>query len=230
MEINPYIFRAYDIRGIVDKDLNPEIVELIGKAYGTFLQKKGTKDVLIGRDARPSSQEYQDAITKGILSTGCNVADIGLTLSSILYFARQKYKIDGAVMVTASHNPVGWNGFKLCQGLNAIVDKEIKEVYSENKGKISETTNKYIFETIEEAKNFIEGEVGKKRYSNILEAEFEINNITKSHLFGPNRSIPDQKRRAKLLGPAIEILEDTGLLVAIDKKTDKKNIIKKSSL
>ena len=128
MEINPYIFRAYDIRGIVDKDLNPEIVELIGKAFGTYLQKKGTKDVLIGRDARPSSQEYQDAITKGILSTGCNVIDIGLTLSSILYFARQKYKIDGAVMVTASHNPVGWNGFKLCQGLNAIVEKEIKEV------------------------------------------------------------------------------------------------------
>jgi phosphomannomutase/phosphoglucomutase len=128
MEINPYIFRAYDIRGIVDKDLNPEIVELIGKAFGTFLQKKGTKDVLIGRDARPSSQEYQNAITKGILSTGCNVVDIGLTLSSILYFARQEYKIDGAVMVTASHNPVEWNGFKLCQGLNAIVDKEIKQV------------------------------------------------------------------------------------------------------
>ncbi len=128
MKINPQIFRAYDIRGIVDEDLNPEVVELIGKAFGTYLQKKGTKNVLVGRDARPSSEDYRDALTKGLLSTGCDVTDIGLTLSSILYFSRQEYKIDGAVMITASHNPVEWNGFKLCQGLNAITDKDIQEV------------------------------------------------------------------------------------------------------
>ena len=128
MKINPYIFRFYDIRGVVNKDLNPDIVNLIGKAFGTYLIERGTKDVLVGRDARASSEEYQSALTQGLLSTGCNVFNLGLTLSPFLYFARQHYKIDGGVMVTASHNPVNWNGFKLCHGLNAIVEGEIQKV------------------------------------------------------------------------------------------------------
>lgn len=128
MKISPEIFRAYDIRGIVDKDLNPEIVELIGKAFGTYLLERGTGEVLVGRDTRPSSEEYQTAIIRGLLSTGCDVFNIGLTLSSILYLARQYYHIDGGIMVTASHNPAEWNGFKLCHGLNAIVGEEIQKV------------------------------------------------------------------------------------------------------
>jgi len=144
MKINPEIFRAYDIRGIVSKDLTPEIVELIGKAFGTYLLARGTKDVLVGRDTRASSSDYQKAITRGLVSTGCNVIDIGPALSSILYFARQHYKIDGGVMVTASHNPPEWNGFKLCHGLNAIVEEEIQKVrdilfsgkFKSGKGKI----------------------------------------------------------------------------------------------
>ena len=128
MKINQNIFKAYDIRGIVDKDLNCEIVESIGKAFGTYISEWDSKNVLVGRDSRSSSAEYQKAITKGLLSTGCKVIDIGLTLSSILYWARQTYKIDGGIMVTASHNPSEWNGFKLCHGLNAIVDKEIQKV------------------------------------------------------------------------------------------------------
>lgn len=144
MKINPNIFRAYDIRGIVDKDLNSEVAELIGKAFGTYLLERGTKDVLVGRDTRASSEEYQKALTKGLLSTGCNVIDIGLTISSVLYFARQYYKIDGGVMITASHNPPEWNGFKLCHGLNAIIEQEIKKVgdilisgeFKSGKGKI----------------------------------------------------------------------------------------------
>ena len=128
MRINPEIFRAYDIRGIVNKDLNPEIVELIGKAFGTYLLKRGTKDVLVGRDTRATSKDYQEAITRGLFSTGCNVIDVGVIFASLLYFARQHYKVDGGVFVTASHNPPEWNGFKLCHGVNAIVEEEIKKV------------------------------------------------------------------------------------------------------
>ncbi len=128
MKINPEIFRAYDIRGIVDKDLNPEIAKLIGKAFGTYLLERGTKDVLVGRDTRATSEGYQNALTEGLLSTGCNIVDIGPTISSVLYFARQYYRIDGGAIVTASHNPSEWNGFKLCHGLNAIVEEEIKKV------------------------------------------------------------------------------------------------------
>lgn len=128
MKVNPYIFKEYDIRGIVDQDLNPAIAELIGKAFGTYLLERGTKDVLVGRDTRASSESYQNALVKGLISTGCNVVDLGLVLSSFLYFARQYYQIDGGVMVTASHNPPEWNGFKLCSGLNAIVGEEIRKV------------------------------------------------------------------------------------------------------
>ena len=128
MKINPHIFRFYDIRGIANQDLNPEIANLIGKAFGTYLLERGTKDVLVGRDSRATSRSYQDALSQGLLSTGCNVVDIGLILTSFLYFARQHYQIDGGVIVTASHNPPEWNGFKLCHGLNAIVEGEIQKV------------------------------------------------------------------------------------------------------
>ncbi|MFH1978299.1 MAG: phosphomannomutase/phosphoglucomutase [Candidatus Aenigmatarchaeota archaeon] len=128
INLNPEMFRAYDIRGIVDRDLSPEIMEVIGKAFGTFLLNKGTKDVVVGRDSRATSEEYQKSLTRGILSTGCNVFDVGLTLSSGVYFARQHFKIDGAAYVTASHNPPQYNGLKLCSGLKSISDKEIQIV------------------------------------------------------------------------------------------------------
>ena len=128
MEIKEEIFREYDIRGIADKDLNPDIVNQIGKAFGTYLLERGTKDVLVGRDARGTSESYQKAVIEGLRSVGCDVVDIGLILSSFLYFARQHYKIDGGVMITASHNPAEWNGLKLCHGLNAIVGEEIQKI------------------------------------------------------------------------------------------------------
>jgi len=128
MIINPDIFRTYDIRGIVEKDLNSEIVNLIGKAFGTYLFERGIKDVLVGRDTRATSEAYQKAITDGLISVGCNVIDIGLIVSCFLYFARQHYNIDGGIMITASHNPAEWNGLKLCHGLNAIFGEEIQKV------------------------------------------------------------------------------------------------------
>jgi len=128
MEIKEEIFREYDIRGIADKDLNPDIINSIGKAFGTYLIKRGVKDVLVGRDARVSSESYQKAVIDGLRAVGCDVVDIGLIVSSFLYFARQHYNIDGGVMITASHNPAEWNGLKLCHGLNAIIGGEIQKV------------------------------------------------------------------------------------------------------
>jgi phosphomannomutase/phosphoglucomutase len=128
MEINEDIFREYDIRGIAEKDLNPDVINRIGKAFGTYLLERGIKDVLVGRDARRTSESYHKAVAEGLKSVGCDVVDIGLVLSSFLYFARHHYKIDGGIMVTASHNPAEWNGLKLCHGLNAIVGKEIQKI------------------------------------------------------------------------------------------------------
>lgn len=162
IKINEGIFRAYDIRGKVNEDLNSQIVELIGRAFGTYLLKEGYKDVIVGHDSRASSEEYQKAIMEGLRSSGCDIIDIGLTLSSIVAFSRQNYNIDGAVMVTASHNPPQYNGFKLYHGINAIVDEDIQKVkeillsgkFESGKGKIRklDPTNAY-FEAIKKRVN-----------------------------------------------------------------------------
>ncbi|MFC1789933.1 phosphomannomutase/phosphoglucomutase [Patescibacteria group bacterium] len=128
MKINPAIFRSTDIRGENDKDLNPETVDLIGRGFGTYLARKGTKDCIIGRDTRVTSEEFATIFKKALLATGCNVYDMGLALSSAIYHARQYYHHDGGVMVTASHNPPNYNGFKLCSGVNAIIESEIQDL------------------------------------------------------------------------------------------------------
>ncbi|OGD62630.1 hypothetical protein A2160_04945 [Candidatus Beckwithbacteria bacterium RBG_13_42_9] len=144
IKINEDIFRTYDIRGVNETDLNEETVEAIGKGFGTYLTQHGTKDCLVGRDTRLTSARFQKTITQALLKTGCNVYDIGLTLASSLYYARHFHKIDGAIMVTASHNPPDYNGFKLCQGINAIVEEEIQKLkriilsgkFAEGQGKL----------------------------------------------------------------------------------------------
>ena len=128
LKINPTIFREYDIRGIVDEDLNEEFAETLGKAYGTYLNQFGTKDVLVARDTRVSSLPYQNALMQGLISTGCNVYDLGIAIVSTLYYSRQKFNIDGGVMVSASHNPPQYNGFKLCHAHNTISGQEIQKV------------------------------------------------------------------------------------------------------
>ncbi|MCR4399189.1 MAG: phosphomannomutase/phosphoglucomutase [Firmicutes bacterium] len=126
--INPRVFREYDIRGLVDVDLDPESVGLIGKAYGTYLRRRGLTDVVVGRDNRPSSELYRNAIVRGLLETGCNVADIGLVVTPIFYFARVRYGIEGGVMITGSHNPPEYNGFKLGAGPATMYGEQIQEI------------------------------------------------------------------------------------------------------
>ena len=127
LKINPRIFREYDIRGIVDKDIDEEFALVLGKAYGTYLKSQNTKDVVVARDTRITSEPYQKALMEGLISTGCNVFDLGIAIVSTMYFARQYYKIDGGVMVSASHNPPQYNGFKLCHGHNTLSGTEIQQ-------------------------------------------------------------------------------------------------------
>lgn len=128
MTINPLIFREYDIRGVVNEDLSDEFAQTLGRAYGTYLQRNGTKDVLVARDTRTTSLPYQNALMQGLISTGCTVYDLGIAIVSTVYYARQKFKIDGGVMVSASHNPPQYNGFKLCHGQNTLSGQEIQNV------------------------------------------------------------------------------------------------------
>ena len=123
-QINPHIFRGYDVRGLVDKDLNPQIVERLGRAYATFLLKRKIKKIVVGRDCRLSSQPYSQAMIKGILDTGVDVIDIGLALVGTTYWAQHYFNVLGCVSVSGSHNPVEYNGFKFGTGLSKTMLKE----------------------------------------------------------------------------------------------------------
>ncbi|OGD33455.1 MAG: phosphomannomutase [Candidatus Aminicenantes bacterium RBG_19FT_COMBO_58_17] len=127
--MNPKIFREYDIRGIVDKDLSLEFVEYLGRGIGTFFREHGKKRVALGRDARLSSPAYSDAISRGLLSTGCSVVDIGLVPTPLLYFAVYYKKNEAAVMITGSHNPPEYNGFKMMVGEETLYGETIQQVY-----------------------------------------------------------------------------------------------------
>ena len=129
MDINPKIFREYDIRGIVDKDLSLEFVEYLGQGIGTFFREHGKRRVALGRDARLSSPAYSEAITRGLLSTGCSVVDIGLVPTPLLYFAVYYKKNEAAVMITGSHNPPEYNGFKMMVGEETLYGETIQQVY-----------------------------------------------------------------------------------------------------
>jgi len=129
MIVNKQIFRGYDIRGIAGTDLTPEVVEHIGKAHGTYLQKRGITQAVIGRDCRLTSAEYSQAFIKGITSVGVDVVDIGLTMVGTFYWSQYFLNIKGGAFVTASHNPKEYNGFKLAADFsNTLVSDGIQEI------------------------------------------------------------------------------------------------------
>lgn len=124
--MNRNIFRAYDIRGIADTDLDDGTVELIGRAYATTLTAKGLKNAVIGRDVRLSSERISAALARGILSAGMDVIDAGPVPTPVLYYAIERLKADGGVMVTGSHNPIEFNGLKMCEGLASLHGEQIQ--------------------------------------------------------------------------------------------------------
>lgn len=111
--ISPYIFREYDIRGIYGKDINDDTAYTIGVAFGTYIQKLGKKQCLIGHDNRLSSPALTTNLINGILNTGTDVVFLGLVTTPMYYYARDYLDISSGIMVTASHNPKDDNGFKL---------------------------------------------------------------------------------------------------------------------
>ncbi len=127
MKINPYIFRGYDLRGEINKDLNPKIVEHLGRVYGTFLKRRDIKKAIIGRDSRATSPEYSQAIVKGLNFVSIDTIDIGMELIGTFYWAQYYLNCRGGVYVSASHNPVQYNGFKFANDFSeTLVSDEIQ--------------------------------------------------------------------------------------------------------
>ncbi|MBI4078868.1 MAG: phosphomannomutase/phosphoglucomutase [Candidatus Levybacteria bacterium] len=125
------MFREYDLRGReTDEEINDSSMYYIGRGFGTFLAKQIIKEAVVGHDARSTSENFHANIIKGLIECGINVIDIGTVTTPMSYWAQYYFKVKGLVMVTASHNPAGWNGVKLGSDLSyTLLTKELQEVY-----------------------------------------------------------------------------------------------------
>ncbi|MCK9427009.1 MAG: phosphomannomutase/phosphoglucomutase [Ignavibacteriaceae bacterium] len=127
-KVPDHIFRGYDLRGVVGTDLDEENVLILAKGYATYLLQRRIYDCVIGFDSRESSPKFRDVFVKGLTESGITVYDIGITLSQICYFAQYFFRTRGMVMITASHNPKEYNGFKFGTGYSeTMVTEEIIE-------------------------------------------------------------------------------------------------------
>ena len=121
MAIHPGIFRQYDIRGIVDRDLTTDAAAAIGRAYASLLHERGISGtVAVGRDNRPSGTSLRNALIDGLTSGGLNVVDIGVVPTPLLYWSLHHLDVQGGIQITGSHNPPEYNGFKLCVGHDSL--------------------------------------------------------------------------------------------------------------
>jgi phosphomannomutase/phosphoglucomutase len=126
--MNQNIFREYDIRGIVGRDLTDETVYTIARAIGTFFNKNNAKRIAVGYDARESGTRFRDLLVKGFNESGCDVLLIGRVPTPVLYHAVFTKNVDGGVMITGSHNPADHNGFKICLGKQTLFGSQIQEI------------------------------------------------------------------------------------------------------
>lgn len=130
-DIEQSMFREYDLRGREsEQELNEVSMELVGKGYGTFLRKRGLERVVLGHDSRGTSGAFAKAVLRGLLATGCKVVLVNTVTTPMLYWSQYHFETEGGVMVTASHNPPGWNGVKLALGYSVTLNTaELQEVY-----------------------------------------------------------------------------------------------------
>ncbi len=127
--LHPGIFREYDIRGIADKELLDADIELLGRGLATYLIRHSGSTLCIGNDCRLSSPRLHDALLRGFLASGAHVLDIGTVPTPVLYYSAVHFEADGAVMITGSHNPPEYNGFKTVCGSGTLHGKMIQDVY-----------------------------------------------------------------------------------------------------
>ncbi|MGH2349792.1 MAG: phosphomannomutase/phosphoglucomutase [bacterium] len=160
LEISPQIFRAYDIRGVVGKTLTAEIAGKIGQAIGAEAAARQQRGLIVGRDGRKSSPELSEALIKGLRAAGRDVIDIGMVPTPLLYFATHEMGTNSGVMVTGSHNPPEYNGFKIVLAGESLAEDAIKAIYDrivrndlgsgEGKLKSAEVNAEYIMKVSED--------------------------------------------------------------------------------
>ena len=138
------IFRAYDIRGIINENLDDNIANMIGMAVGSEAQSQGQTSIVVARDGRLSSPELAQALIQGLITSGMKVIDIGLVPTPVLYFATHTLGSQSGVMVTGSHNPANYNGFKVVIANQALANEQIQALKQRiDNGQLSQGAGTY---------------------------------------------------------------------------------------
>jgi phosphomannomutase/phosphoglucomutase len=150
--MNPAIFREYDIRGNVERDLTDDVVTNIGKGFATLMGEEGKRKVSICRDCRLSSEHYRDLIAQGMVEGGLDVTDLGVLPTGLFYYSLFNLDVEGGIMITGSHNPADQNGFKVAVGKATLYGQQIQ----------------YLRKVIEE-KRFVKGSGSYREYKNLVE-------------------------------------------------------------
>jgi phosphomannomutase/phosphoglucomutase len=127
--IQENVFREYDVRGLADTELTDEFAENLGRAFGARLRKEDGRTVALGRDVRESSPRLAAAIGRGLTASGLEVIEVGVVPTPALYYAVIRLETDGGVMITGSHNPIEYNGFKLQIGPESLHGEEIRDLH-----------------------------------------------------------------------------------------------------
>jgi len=144
--LEPKAFREYDIRGIAGKDILDDDVVRMGRTFATYMRQQGRDRIVVGRDCRLTSKPFRDLLIQGLLAGGMDVVDIGVCPTPLLYFALRHLEREGGIMITASHNPPEYNGFKICNDFSTISGEEIQKLrrlmesgkYADGRGKLNE--------------------------------------------------------------------------------------------
>ncbi len=127
--IDPSIFRAYDVRGVVGKSLNRDVARALGQSIGTLMGEKGLREIVVGRDGRLSGPELAGALAEGLREAGVDVIDIGAVPTPVVYYATYRFNTGCGVAVTGSHNPPDYNGFKIVVGGETLSEGAIQDLY-----------------------------------------------------------------------------------------------------
>ena len=127
--IDPAIFRAYDVRGVVGKSLTADVARLLGQAIGSVMRDKGLPEIVVGRDGRLSGPELASALADGLRAAGIDVIDLGAVPTPVVYYAAFRFNTGCGVAVTGSHNPPEYNGFKIVVGGETLAEGAIQDLY-----------------------------------------------------------------------------------------------------
>jgi phosphomannomutase/phosphoglucomutase len=129
VKVDPAIFRAYDVRGVVGKSLTKDVARLLGQAIGTVMREKGLPEIVVGRDGRLSGPELAGALSDGLRLAGIDVIDLGAVPTPVVYYAAYRFNTGCGVAVTGSHNPPDYNGFKIVVGGETLAESAIQDLY-----------------------------------------------------------------------------------------------------